>query len=158
MSRVVLYPGTFDPPTNGHLDIIKRVLKVFPRILVAVARLSGETMFNTKERVKMLEEALAGVKGVEVESFSGLLTAYAEKKKALFVVRGLRVISDFEYEFQMALMNRRLKSDFEVVFMPPSEEFSFLSSSLVKDVASHGGNVRDFVPPGVYTRLKEKIR
>ena len=156
MKKLAIYPGTFDPPTNGHLDIIRRALKVFSGLVVAVAQ-DEQTLFSTRERAKMLQQALRGVKGVSVESFPGLLTSYVEKKRATVVVRGLRVISDFEYEFQMALMNRRLKKDFEVVFLPPSEEFSFLSSSLIKDIAAHGGDIRPFVPRSVYAMLRKRL-
>ncbi len=157
MKKLAIYPGTFDPPTNGHLDIIKRALKIFPSLLVAVADRGAGEMFSSVQRVAMLKKALAGVKRVQIETFSGLLTDYAQKKDALVVVRGLRVISDFEYEFQMALMNRRLKNGFEVMFLPPSEEYSFLSSSLVKEIASYGGDVSQFVPPGVNRLLKDKL-
>ena len=156
MPKAAIYPGTFDPLTNGHIDIIVRAKKLFPNLIVAVADGGKDTLFSTEDRLKMVNEALKKVKGVKVEVLSGLLTDFMEKSSSMVVVRGLRVISDFEYEFQMALMNRRLKKDFEVVFLPPSEEYSFLSSSLVKEVSSLGGKVRPFVPPNVFKALKRK--
>jgi pantetheine-phosphate adenylyltransferase len=157
MKQIAIYPGTFDPPTNGHLDIIKRANGVFTKLVVAVVSRGPGTMFSAAERVRMLKKALAGQPNLEIETFSGLLTDYAQRRKATVVIRGLRVISDFEYEIQMALMNRRLKKDFEVMFLPPSEEYSFLSSSLVKEIASHGGDISEFVPAGVGQQLKKKL-
>ena len=157
MPKLAIYAGTFDPPTNGHLDIIRRARKLFPRLLVAIAADGKDTMFSPEERKEMLQEATKGQK-VKVEVFRGLLTSYAARKGALTVVRGLRAVSDFEYEFQMALMNRSLKNSFEVVFLTPSEEYLFLSSSLVKEVSRHGGDISKFVPANVYQSIKAKIK
>ena len=157
--RVAIYPGTFDPITNGHLDVIRRCLTLFDKVVVAVAqREEKNPIFSIEERMKILNEVLTGLKGVEVGHFDGLLVDYAKKKGAKAIIRGLRAVSDFEYEFQMALMNRRLDTTIETVFLTPSEEHSFLSSSLVREVASLGGDVGEMVPKGVEKRLREKFR
>ena len=151
-----IYAGTFDPVTNGHLDILKRSLQVFDRIIVAVAGASPkDTFFSPEDRVEMLESAAEKLDGVEVIPFSGLLVEFAREKGATAVIRGLRVVSDFEYEFQMALMNRRLDRELETVFMMPSEEYTYLSSSLIKEIASAGGDISQFVPPIVVTKFEQ---
>lgn len=155
--RTAIYPGSFDPATNGHLDLIRRARTLFDKIIVAVAENpSKETLFSLEERIIMLAEMTKGMGGVAVESFSGLLVRFLKKKRACAVIRGLRAISDFEYEFQMAMMNRRLSPSFETVFLMPEEKFSFISSNLVKEVARLGGNVKSLVPHAVAGRLADK--
>jgi len=144
---IAVYPGSFDPPTNGHIDIIKRALKLHANVIVGVTNnLDKNTTFTIEKRVQLLKEALKGVKNVTVESFPGLLVKYLRKKKASIIVRGIRAVSDFEYEFQMALMNRRLDREIETVFLMPDEAYTYLSASMVKQVAKLGGNVSGLVP------------
>jgi len=155
-SRAV-FPGSFDPITNGHLDIIARSLTVFDAVTVAIlVNPEKQPLFTVEERVELIREAHQGDPRVTVDTFTGLLVDYAEKAGATVIVRGLRAISDFEYEFQMALMNRHLNSRIETVFMMPAERYSYLSSRLVKEVFRLGGTVRDLVPPVVERRLREK--
>jgi pantetheine-phosphate adenylyltransferase len=157
--RVALYPGSFDPLTLGHVDIIKRGSSLFDIIIVAVLENIDKTpMFTVEERLEMIEETFAELGNVEADSFSGLLVDYAAKRNATAIVRGIRAISDFEYEFQMALMNRRLAPSIETVFMMPAEEYSYVSSRLVKEVATLGGNIRGLVPAGIENRLYERAR
>ncbi|NLO89121.1 MAG: pantetheine-phosphate adenylyltransferase [Clostridia bacterium] len=152
-----IYPGTFDPVTNGHLDIIQRSTSIFDTVVVAVAEESGkDTLFTLDERLEILKEVTSSFKGVYVESFSGLLVEFVRKKGANAIVRGLRAVSDFEYEMQMALMNKKLGEGIETVFFFTSTEYSFLSSSIVKQVAALGGCVKGLVPPNVEERLKAK--
>jgi len=156
--RTGLYAGTFDPVTKGHLDIVARSLSVFDKVIVAVAASTPKsTLFDLNERVEMLRIAVAGMDSVEVEPFDGLLVAFARRKGAAAIIRGLRVVSDFEYEFQMALMNRRLDRGIETVFLMPSEEYTYLNSTLIKAVASTGGDVSQFVPGVVADRLKQRF-
>jgi len=153
-----IYPGSFDPITNGHVDIIERGLRVFDRIVVAVLKNPKKaTLFTTKERVRMIQDIFASAKEVEVRAFDGLLVDFARAQGTGVVIRGLRAISDFEYEFQMALMNRSLAQDIETFFMMPSVHYSFLSSNLVREVAALGGSVDGFVPDLVARRLREKV-
>lgn len=157
--RIGVYAGTFDPVTNGHLDILKRSLEIFDKVVVAVAESTPkDTFFSLEERVEMLKVAASGMENVEVRPFSGLLVEFARQIGAVAVVRGLRVVSDFEYEFQMALMNRRLNNDIETVFLMPSEEYTYLSSSLVLEIASAGGDVSQFVPEIVARRLDQRLK
>ena len=157
--RIGLYAGTFDPVTNGHLDILIRSLEVFDKIIVAVAESTPKnTFFTLRERVEMVKSAAAGIDNVEVRSFSGLLVDFAREMGVAAVIRGLRVISDFEYEFQMALMNRRLNDKVETVFLMPSEEYTYLNSSLVKEIASTGGDVSQFVPEAVAVILRDRFK
>ena len=159
MKKIAVYPGTFDPITNGHLDIIKRGIKVFDEIIVAVALSPGkEPLFSVDERVKMIGEMTSDIPGVSVESFQGLLIDYLEKHHAHVILRGLRAISDFEYEFQMASMNRKLASKFETVFMMTAEQYSYLSSRFVKEICRLGGKVDCFVPPEINSSLIEKFK
>ena len=154
-----IYPGSFDPITNGHVDIIRRGLRVFDRIVVAVLKNPKKTpLFTTKERVNMIQEIFARDKRVEVQAFDGLLVDFARASRTPVVIRGLRAISDFEYEFQMALMNRNLAPDIETFFMMPNVDYSFLSSEMVREVAGLGGSVKGLVPELVVRRLKAKVR
>jgi len=151
-----VYPGSFDPPTNGHLDIIARASALFPKIIVAVTEnQSKKHLFSLKERVSLLKEASAKFKNVEVVSFSGLLAHFLKKIDSYTVIRGLRALSDFEYEFQMALMNRNLNKKIETVFLMPDQAYTFLSSSMVKEIAALGGNTSGLVPRCVEKKLKE---
>ncbi|MHB8174142.1 MAG: pantetheine-phosphate adenylyltransferase [Nitrospirota bacterium] len=164
MARIAVYPGTFDPITNGHVDLIKRSLTLFDKVIVSVApNARKEPLFSAEERVKMIREATAGLGGrVEVEIFEGLLVEHVKRKGANVVVRGLRAVSDFEFELQMALMNRRLSHQVETVFMMPSEEYSYTSSTVIKEVAALGGDVSGLVPdciiPYIRKRLAPKCR
>ena len=155
---VAIYPGSFDPITNGHLDMIDRGSKLVDRLIVAVLRNSQkEPLFTVEERMAMLSEAVAGYPNVEVSSFHGLLVDYAARQNATLILRGIRAISDYEFELQMALMNRRLRPELETVFLMASEAHSFLSSRLVKDLFRLGGNISGLVPASVERRLKERI-
>ena len=157
-NRIAVYPGTFDPITNGHLDIIERGLKLFDGLVVAIAESPvKEPLFTVDERIKMVKDAVKKYKNVKVESFDCLLIDYMRKKKANTILRGLRVISDFEYEFQMALTNRKLAPDIETVFMMTAEGYSYLSSRFIKEIARLGGRFDCFVPPNVAKMLKERF-
>ena len=159
MSRIAVYPGTFDPLTNGHVDIIHRGLAVFDQIVVAIAEnVRKQPLFSTGERIQMIAEAMNHDERVEVDAFSGLLIDYVQKRGAKVILRGLRALSDFEYEFQFALMNKRLAPHVETVFMMTGEEAFYVSSSLVKEVASFGGNVEGTVPEGVRRALEAKFK
>jgi len=154
-----MYPGSFDPITNGHVDIIERGLRVFDRIVVAVLENPKKApLFTTKERVRMIQDIFASKKEVEVRSFDGLLVDFARARGTRVVMRGLRAISDFEYEFQMALMNRNLAPDIETFFMMPNVNYSFLSSNLVREVAALGGSVEGLVPRPVARKLRDKLK
>jgi len=154
-----IYPGTFDPLTNGHIDLIKRACSIFGHVLVGVAtRPDKNTLFSIEERVAMIEEALVNDNRVIVKPFDGLLVEYMKRQGANVIIRGIRVLSDFEYEFQMALMNKRLDPLIETFFLVPDETYTYLSSRLVKEVAFLGGSVRELVPPNVEKRLLEKVK
>ena len=158
MGKVVIYPGSFDPVTYGHLDVLKRATHIFGKVIIAVANnTSKKYMFSLEERVDLLKEATTGMPGVKVESFDGLVIDYARRKKTNVLIRGLRMTSDFEYEFQIALTNRRLAEDIETIFLMPSERHSFLSSSLLKEVAKFDADISSFVPRCVEKRLKGKL-
>ncbi len=159
MTNLAIYPGTFDPITNGHIDVVQRTLKIFDDVIIAVApSYKKEPLFTTEERVGLIKESVKDIGSVEVEVFDILLIDYAKSRGAIALVRGLRAVSDFEYELQMALMNRRLDANIETVFMMPSEENTFLSSTMVKEVASLGGSVRGLVPEPVEKALIKKFR
>lgn len=157
-SSLAIYPGTFDPITNGHLDLVKRGKRIFGEIIIAVApNPKKQPLFTIEERLRLIRESIAGMEDVTVEAFNGLLVDYVRSRKAIAIIRGLRAVSDFEYELQIALMNRRLDPEIETVFMMPSEEYSFLTSSLVKEVSSFGGSVKGLVPEVVEKALREKF-
>ncbi len=158
MSHSAIYPGSFDPITNGHVDLIERSAHAFDEVVVAVAESTHKnTLFNTQERLEMVQEVVGHIKNVRVESFKGLVVEYARSKKINVLIRGLRMISDFEYELQMALTNRRLDDNIETVFLMPSEGHSFLSSKLIKEVVSLGADITSFVPGPVVERLQNKL-
>ncbi len=153
-----IYPGSFDPPTNGHLDLIERGSKIFDELVVAILRNAEKTpLFSLGERRRMLEELTDDFRNVRVDTFDGLTVEYAAKVKAGAVLRGIRALSDYEYELQMALMNRKLRPNLETVFMMPAEQYSYLSSRLVREVARLGGDISGLVPELVEQRLKEKL-
>ena len=159
MKRIAVYPGTFDPVTFGHIDLIKRAARLFDQVIVAVAiNPQKQVLFSCQERVEMLKSATKGISRVKVECFNGLLVDYVKRKKTRVMLRGLRMISDFEYEFQMALTNRRLGPEIETIYMMPKESYCFLSSKLIKEAASLGANLKDFVPGFVERKLKAQLR
>lgn len=159
MANIVLYPGTFDPITNGHFDLIQRASKLFDTVIVAVAQSRGkEPLFSVSERISLIEQIIKGIPNVQVCGFSGLLVDFAKQKKASVLLRGLRAVSDFEYEFQLANMNRRLAPDIESLFLTPSEQNSFISSSLVREIAALGGDISEFVPSEVKRALEIRLK
>jgi len=159
VNRIAIYPGSYDPLTKGHIDIIKRGLKMFDKIIVAVLKNPSKTyLFSIKERLDMLHEIFKDYKEIEVDYFEGLIVDYLKKKGATIIVKGLRAISDFDIEFQMALMNRNIDKEIETVFLVPSVCYSFLSSRLVKEIYQLGGEIRSMVPSIVDAKLKEKFR
>lgn len=156
---IAIYPGTFDPPTFGHIDVIKRAAKIYNKVILAVTNGTGkETWFDIKEREEMLKDSVRKLRNVEVDNFDGLLVNYARKKKASVIVRGLRALSDFEYEFQMALTNRNIDSKIETVFLMTHENYSYISSSLVKEIALLKGDLSRFVPKNIAIAIKGKIK
>jgi len=158
MVQTAIYPGTFDPITNGHIDLIKRGLEIFDNLIVAVSNNPyKKPLFSLDERKQMIYEATKGLKNLRIDSFDNLLVQYAMENKVNVIIRGLRAVSDFEYEYQMALMNRNLNNSIETVFLVPSEQYSFISSRLIKEVASFGGSVKGLVPPIVEEALKKKF-
>jgi pantetheine-phosphate adenylyltransferase len=157
MPNLAIYPGTFDPITNGHLDLIERGLRIFDHIIVAVAAGSyKKAVFTVAERLEMIRDALKDKPNVTIDSFQGLLVGYVKSQKGAVVLRGLRAITDFEYEFQMAMMNRRLEPEIETVFLMTGLRWVFLSSSILKEAAMHGGNIEGMVSELVYKKLREK--
>jgi pantetheine-phosphate adenylyltransferase len=159
MNSIAIYPGSFDPPTNGHLDLIIRSRKLFKKVVVAVLRnTSKNSLLSIDERVKLLRECTKDLPGVEVDAFDGLLVDYARVRKSSHIIRGIRALTDFEYEFQIALLNRRLAPDIETIFLMPREEHVFLSSRHVREVALLGGPLEEFVPPPVAVYLAGKVR
>jgi pantetheine-phosphate adenylyltransferase len=156
--KVAIYPGTFDPLTNGHLSIIKRALKIFDKLVVAILINPNKSpLFTLEERISMLKEVFKDEVNIEIDSFNGLLIDYAVKKEANIVVRGLRALSDFEYEFQMALMNRKLDRDIESVFLMTDYKWFYISSTIIKEAARYGGDIKGLVPSIVNERLKQKF-
>jgi pantetheine-phosphate adenylyltransferase len=156
--RLAVYPGTFDPFTFGHVDIAKRAHRLFPRLIIAITTNPDKAaLFSLDERRLIIQDAMRGMPGVSIESFDGLLVDYARRKGARVVIRGIRALSDFEYEFQMALMNRKLSEEIETVFLMPHERYSYLSSRLVKEIALLGGDVSAFVTPLAERMLKERV-
>jgi len=156
---IAVYPGSFDPPTNGHIDIIARASVIFPKVVVAITHNhSKDHLFSLEERVEMMKESTGFLKNIQVDSFSGLLVNYLDKIGGFVVIRGLRALSDFEYEFQMALMNRTLNKKIETVFLMPGQEYTFLSSSMVREIAILDGDFKKLVPLAVYKKLKNKQR
>ncbi len=157
--RIAIYPGSFDPVTLGHLDIIKRAAELFDRLIVAVMHNQNKTpMFSVEERKDMLLKTTKGLSNVEVESFGGLLAEYAKNKNACAIVKGLRAVSDFEYEFQMALANRKLNNKLDTIFLMTSAEHMYLSSSVVKDIVVHGGSIKGFVPAELIGEIESRSR
>ena len=157
--RIAILPGTFDPITNGHVDILERSRLLFERVIVAVAtNLKKTPLFSLDERLRLVHESVAHLEGVSIQSFDGLLVDYARRVGGVAIVRGLRAISDFEYELQMALMNRRMTEQVETVFMMPSEEYSFLTSTIIKEIAALGGPLTGLVPMPVEQELRRKFR
>jgi pantetheine-phosphate adenylyltransferase len=157
MKRIAVYPGTFDPVTNGHVDLVERSLRMFDKVIVAIAANPKKApLFSIQERIDMFRKAIGRRTNVMIEGFDCLLVDYMKEKKAVGLIRGLRAVSDFEYEMQMALMNRRLDEDIETVFLMPSEEYSFITSTIVKEAASYGGDVSSLVPKIVVQKLKKK--
>lgn len=158
MQRIAIYPGSFDPLTNGHLDVIRRAARLFDRVIVAVAENeSKQPLFTLAERVALAKRAVAALPNVQVDSFDGLLVNYVRRRQAQTIVRGLRAVSDFEFEFQLALMNRKLAEHIETIFMMPKDTYTFLSSRIVKEIARLGGDVRAFVPAHVRAALLKKL-
>jgi pantetheine-phosphate adenylyltransferase len=156
---IAIYPGSFDPFTNGHLDLIERSTHLFDKLIVAILRNEEKRpLFTLEERQEMLRQVLRGYPNVEVDSFDGLLVDFAARRRASVILRGIRAISDYEYELQMALMNRRLRPQIETVFLMAGEAYSFISSRLVKEVAALGGNISGLVPPLVEERLRRKFQ
>ena len=159
MNKIAIYPGTFDPITYGHIDIMRRGLKVFNKIIVAVAHNPQKNpLFSFEERIEMIKEETKGIEVLEVESFKGLMIDFARKKNVFVIIRGIRMVSDFEYEFQMALTNRKLDKTIETVFLMPSEEYSYVSSKLLKEASFLGANLKDFIPANVERKLKSKFK
>lgn len=157
--RIFVYPGSFDPVTNGHIDIIDRAAKICDKLIVAVLKNRSKTpVFTVEERVSFLEEVLEGRPNIEICPFSGLLVDFMKQKKATTVIKGLRAVSDFEYEFQMALLNKNLDSDIETLFMMTNINYSYLSSSAVRELAAYGGNIGDLVPGTIVDRIYDKFR
>jgi pantetheine-phosphate adenylyltransferase len=156
--RTAIYPGSFDPLTNGHLDVVQRAAKLFDRVIIAVAKNEGKNpLFTLNERLVLVKKSIAHLSNVEADSFDGLLVEYVVNRKAQAIVRGLRAVSDFEFEFQLALMNRKLNENIETIFMMPKDTYTFLSSRIVKEIARLGGDVDSFVPAHVQTALDRKF-
>jgi len=158
MKRIAVYPGTFDPVTNGHVDLAERSLRMFDQVIVAVAaNPKKQPLFELSERIVMFKKATKEYRNLVIEGFDGLLVDYVKERKAVAIIRGLRAVSDFEHEMQMALMNRRLDEDIETVFLMPNEEYSFITSTIVKEAASYGGDVSSLVRKGVVEKLRKRF-
>jgi len=157
--RRAIYPGSFDPLTNGHLDVLQRAAGIFDNLIIAVARdNSKQSLFSVEERVELIRRATAEINGIEVMPFDGLLVNFARHHRACALVRGLRAVSDFEFEFQLALMNRKLEPNLETLFLMPREEYTYISSRLVKEICRLGGHIEQFVPPNVAEALRAKLQ
>ena len=155
--KIVIYPGTFDPITNGHLDVIDRALKLFDQVIVAISQNPGKTpLFTLDERLAMMQDSTRELDNVEIDHFSSLVVEYARKRGACAIIRGLRAISDFEFEFQMALMNRHMEPDVATVFLMPHERYTHLNATIIREIASLGGDIAAFVPPVVKRALDKK--
>ena len=158
-SPIAIYPGTFDPITNGHIDVVQRATRLFSHVIVLVARNTSKTpLFSAEERTGMIREVFRGKRTITVDTFDGLLVEYAKRRNASVIVRGLRAMSDFEYEFQLALTNRKLDGAIDTVFLVPHEKFTYLNSTIVREVARLGGDISDFVPRTVRRRLIAKLK
>jgi pantetheine-phosphate adenylyltransferase len=156
---LAIYPGSFDPFTNGHLDIVRRAAPIYDRLVVAVGdNPAKQPLFEKDERIRLIKDVLRSIRNADVEGFDGLLVDYAKKRKAKVIIRGIRTISDFEYEYQMALTNKALASDIETVFMVTSKEFAFVSAKLIKEAASLGGDIGTFVPPEIARVMKDRMK
>jgi pantetheine-phosphate adenylyltransferase len=159
MKKIAVYPGSFDPVTNGHIDIAKRGLKLFDTIIVAILlNPAKKSLFTVQERMEMLKVSMRNLAGIEFDTFDGLLVDYAAKRNAHAILRGMRAVSDFEYEFQLALMNRKLNRDIETVFLMTGLRWIFTSSSIIKEAAQFGGDIEDMVPPIVNRKIREKFK
>ncbi|MBQ3053307.1 MAG: pantetheine-phosphate adenylyltransferase [Clostridia bacterium] len=159
VQRIAIYPGSFDPVTNGHLDIIRRSAKIFDKVVVGVLKNGEKTpAFSPEERVDMLKRATADISNVEAKFFNGLLVDFVKQENASVIIKGLRAVSDFEYEFQLALLNSKLAPEIETMFLATSEQYCFLSSSIVRDIARHGGSLKDLVPDELIAPIYEKLR
>ena len=159
MLKTAIYPGSFDPITNGHIDLIERATQIFDKVIVAVANNpQKKALFTIQERLEMIKQTTKDIQGIEVESFDGLVIDFARKRKVNVLIRGLRMLSDFEYEFQMALTNRRLARTIETMFLMPSEQYAFTSSTLLKEAAALGADLSSFIPAFVEKRLKERLK
>jgi len=157
--RRAIYPGSFDPITNGHLDVLQRAAGIFDNLIIAVARDNAkQSLFSVEERVDLIRSATAEISGIEVMPFEGLLVNFAREHRACALVRGLRAVSDFEFEFQLALMNRKLEPNLETLFLMPREEYTYISSRLVKEICRLGGHIEQFVPPNVAAALRAKLQ
>ncbi len=159
METTVICPGSFDPVTLGHIDIIKRASKMFDKVIVAVlVNMAKEPSFTTQERIELLQQTIGDIENVEIVGFSGLLADYAKERGAKAVVKGLRAVSDFEYEFQMALTNKKLNSELDTVFLTSDSQYMYLSSSMVKQIASLGGDISNFVPPCIHEKVLKRLK
>ncbi|MEA3475580.1 MAG: pantetheine-phosphate adenylyltransferase [Candidatus Cloacimonadota bacterium] len=159
MKNIAIYPGTFDPITNGHIDIIERVCKIFGKVIIAIAKETNKKcLFSSEERVHLAEIATKDIANVEVEAFDGLAVDYVKRKGSIVMIRGLRAVSDFEYELQLALANRSLCEDVETVFLTPQSKYLYLSSSMVKQIISLGGKIKDYVPDAIFEEVKKKMK
>lgn len=157
--RIAIYPGSFDPITNGHLDIIQRASRLYDKVVVGVLRNGGKNpVFEPEERVSMIREVTADMKNIEVASFKGLLVDFAKEKNASVIIKGLRTVADFEYEFQMALLNKALNPEYETMFMMTDSKYSYISSSMVKELAGFKGDLTGLVPAGIINKIQEKYK
>ncbi|MBU0880873.1 MAG: pantetheine-phosphate adenylyltransferase [Candidatus Omnitrophica bacterium] len=158
-AKIAVYPGTFDPVTYGHIDLVKRASRIFDKVIVAVAhnRPKG-TFFSVRERIDMLKDAVKGIENIEIDDFDGLVVNYVKKQGSCVMIRGLRMLTDFEYEFQMALTNRKFAGDIETIFMMPHEQYSYISSKLIKEAAALGADLTSFIPKACAVALKKKIK